>query len=75
MVISPLEIDLMMKVFINVLIVIAVALIAVNISLLDLKNPFAGDSAIGLIGIAASICAVLILVIFRISKNIEEKSK
>jgi hypothetical protein len=42
--------------------------------LLDFRNPFQGESAVAFIGIAASFCAVMILLIFRISKRIEEKT-
>lgn len=62
-----------MKIFINILVLLAVALIIFNISMLDFKDPFQGDSAVAFIGIAASFCAVLILLIFRTSKKIEEK--
>lgn len=64
-----------MKIFTNILIVLAVSLILVNIYLLDFKNPFEGDSMVALIGVAASFCAVLILLIFRMSKKIEDKLK
>lgn len=64
-----------MKIFTTILVVLAVALIVFNITMLDYKNIFEGDSAIGLIGVLASTCAVLILLIFKISKKIEEKSK
>ena len=62
-----------MKVFTNILVVLALGLIGFNITLLDFKNPFEGNSMVAFIGIAASICAVLILLIFKMSKNIEEK--
>jgi uncharacterized membrane protein len=62
-----------MKIFTNVLVVLAVGLIIFNISLLDFKNPLEGNSMIALIGIAASFCAILILLIFKMSKSIEEK--
>jgi len=64
-----------MKIFTNILLFIAVALIAVNIFLLDFNKPFEGNSMIALIGVAASFCAVLILMIFRMSKKIEDKLK
>jgi hypothetical protein len=64
-----------MKIFTNILLFIAVALILVNIYLLDFNKPFEGDSMVALIGIAASFCAVLILLIFRMSKKIEDKLK
>lgn len=62
-----------MKIFTSILVLLAIALIVFNITLLDFKNPFQGDSIVAFIGIAASFCAVLILLIFRISKRIEEK--
>jgi hypothetical protein len=62
-----------MKIFINTLVLLAVALILFNITMLDFKDPFQGDSAVAFIGIAASFCAVLILLIFKMSKKIEEK--
>jgi hypothetical protein len=64
-----------MKIFTNILLFIAIALIIVNVFLLDFNKPFEGDSMIALIGIVASFCAVLILLIFRMSKIIEEKLK
>lgn len=62
-----------MKIFTNVLVSLALGLIVFNISLLDFKHPLQGDSMVAFIGIAASFCAVLILLIFRMSKRIEEK--
>jgi uncharacterized membrane protein len=62
-----------MKIFTNILVVLALGLIVFNISLLDFKHPLEGNSMVAFIGIAASICAVLILLIFRMSKSIEEK--
>lgn len=63
-----------MKIFTSILIGLALVLIIFNITLLDFQHLFEGDSAIALIGIGASICAVLILLIFRISKMIAERS-
>ncbi|MNK16744.1 hypothetical protein D3C87_349140 [compost metagenome] len=64
-----------MKIFIYTLIAIALALIVFNITLLDFDNLLQGNSLVALIGIIASLCAVTILVIFRIAKNIEEKTR
>ena len=64
-----------MKNFTSILVVLAIALIGFNITLLDFKKPFEGDSVVALIGIVASVCAVLILLIFRMSKIITEKTK
>ena len=62
-----------MKLFTNILVILALVLIVFNITLLDFKNPLEGNSMVAFIGIAASICAILILLIFKMSKNIEEK--
>jgi hypothetical protein len=64
-----------MKLFTNILIILALGLIIFNVTLLDFQKPFEGDSAVALIGIAAAFCAVLILLIFRMSKKIEDKMK
>ncbi|MBC5862266.1 hypothetical protein L1S34_01990 [Flavobacterium sp. K77] len=64
-----------MKIFTNILVFLALALIVFNVTLLDFNNPFKGDSVVAFIGIGASLCAVLILLIFRVSKKIEEKTK
>lgn len=64
-----------MKLFTTILIVLAVGLIIFNITLLDFEKPLEGDSVVALIGIAAAFCAVLILLIFRMSKKIEDKMK
>lgn len=62
-----------MKIFTSILVALALGLIIFNITLVDFKHPFEGNSMIAFIGIAASICAVLILLIFKMSKNIAEK--
>jgi membrane-bound ClpP family serine protease len=62
-----------MKIFTYTLVFLAIALIVFNITLLDFDHLLEGDSMIALIGIAASICAVFILLIFRMSKMVEEK--
>ena len=64
-----------MKIFIYTLLAIAIGLIAFNITMLDFDNLLEGDSLVALIGIIASLCAICILVIFGISKNIDEKSR
>lgn len=64
-----------MKIFTTLLIVLAIALIIFNITQLDFKNPLEGNSMVALIGIIASFCAVFILIIFKMSKKIEQKLK
>lgn len=62
-----------MKIFTYTLVFLALALIIFNVTLLDFNNLFEGESMVALIGIAASFCAVFILLIFRMSKVLEEK--
>lgn len=64
-----------MKIFTYIVLVLATISIVVNITMLDFKNLFEGDSLVALIGILAILCAVVILLIFRISKSIDEKLK
>ena len=64
-----------MKIFTTLLIFVAVALIIFNVTLLDFNHPLEGNSMVALIGIAAAFCAVFILLIFKMSKKIEEKLK
>ncbi|TAI47400.1 hypothetical protein [Flagellimonas allohymeniacidonis] len=65
----------MNKTFIIILIVLALALIAYNVTLIDFSNPLQGDSTIALIGIVASLCAIVLLLIFMTSKKIDKKLK
>ncbi|MFM9987809.1 hypothetical protein [Flavobacterium sp.] len=64
-----------MKIFSYIIIAFAVVFIGINVSMLNFKNLFEGESLIALIGILAVLCAVVILLIFRLSKSIEEKLK
>ncbi|MEL6483282.1 MAG: hypothetical protein AAFP96_00380 [Bacteroidota bacterium] len=63
----------MNKSFTIVLIVFALALIAYNVTMVDFDNPFQGDSTNALIGIVASLCAIILLLIFMTSKKIKDK--
>ncbi|NJB71653.1 uncharacterized membrane protein (DUF485 family) [Saonia flava] len=56
-----------------ILMILAVALIAYNATLIDFENPLLGDSLIALIGIVACLCAIVLLLIYITSKKIEKK--
>ncbi len=56
-----------------VLIIVALLLIAYNVTLVDFENPFQENSTIALIGIVASLCAIILLLIFLTSKKIKNK--
>ncbi len=62
-----------MKIFTYILIFIALVLIIFNITLLDFEHISEGNSMIALIGIAAALCAVFILLIFKTSVQLQEK--
>lgn len=63
----------MNKTFIIILIVLAIALIAYNVTMINFETPLEGNSLIALIGIAASLCAIVLLLIFMTSKKIQDK--
>jgi NADH:ubiquinone oxidoreductase subunit 2 (subunit N) len=62
-----------MKIFTTVLIVIALALLIFNITYIDFSNPFEGNSQIAIIEAIIALCAICILLIFKVSKQIESK--
>ncbi|MEO0570186.1 MAG: hypothetical protein AAF039_00675 [Bacteroidota bacterium] len=65
----------MNKKLLIVLLFLALGLAIYNITLLDFDNLFQGDSLVACIGILASACAILLLLIFSASKKIEQKIK
>ncbi|HTO35875.1 MAG: hypothetical protein RBR78_08995 [Flavobacteriaceae bacterium] len=64
-----------MKTFTYILLIIALALIVFNVTQIDFSDLTSSDSIIAIIGIVAALCAVLILLIFRMSKSIQDKLK
>lgn len=64
-----------MKIFIHILSLLAVALIIFNATQLNFDALLDGQSLVALITIIASLCAIMLLQILRISKKIEAKSK
>lgn len=63
----------MNKSFTIILLVLAIALIAYNATLVDFQHPLEGNSVIALIGIIASLCAIALLLIFITSRKIKDK--
>ena len=55
-----------------ILIVLAIALIVYNVTLVNFDTLLEGDSLIALIGIAASLCAIVLLLLFISSKKIQD---
>ena len=64
-----------MKIFTYIAVAIALGLIGFNLFKIDYSHPFEGNSTIAIIGVVAGICAILLLIIFRFSKIIMEKTK
>lgn len=64
-----------MKYFTYILIFLALILISINVLNLDFQNLFEGKSLIALIGIVAILCGVVLWLIFKMSKAIDEKLK
>ena len=55
------------------LIILAIALIAYNTTIIDFEAPLQGNSIIAIIGILAALCAIILLLIFITSKKIQKK--
>lgn len=64
-----------MKIFTYVVLVFAVIMIGFNVSMLNFKDLFGGESLIALIGIVALLCGICILLIYRTSRMIHDKTK
>jgi len=56
-----------------VLIILALVLITYNVTLVDFDEPLKGNSVVALIGIVASLCAILLIIIYITSKKIQKK--
>ncbi|MDX1333620.1 MAG: hypothetical protein R3252_11360 [Robiginitalea sp.] len=63
----------MNKILLTVLIVLALGLISYNVTIVDFAKPLEGDSFIALIGIAAALCAIVLLLIYNTSRKIQKK--
>ncbi len=63
----------MSKTLTIVLITLAVLLIAYNVTLVNFENPLEGNSVIAIIGIVASLCAIVLLLIYLTSKKIQKR--
>lgn len=64
-----------MKIFIYILIALALGVIAFNTTKLDPNHWLQGDSSIAVFGILSALCAILVLCILLISRKIASKSK
>ncbi|OUS01398.1 hypothetical protein A9Q86_06330 [Flavobacteriales bacterium 33_180_T64] len=64
-----------MKYFTILVTIIALGLIVYNATMLDFDNLFEGKSIIALITILASLCAIALLQVLRLSKRVDQKLK
>lgn len=55
--------------------VVAAAIIVFNISKVNLKSPFEGESIVAIITILALLCGIILLQILRLSKRVEQQLK
>ena len=63
----------MNKTLILILIVLALALIAHNVTLVNFANPLEGNSIVAIIGIVASLCAIVLLLLYVMSKKVQKE--
>lgn len=64
-----------MKIVIYILLALAAGLIIYNLTFINYSDPLAGESAAALVGILASSCVVLLMVILLMSRTIYRKSR
>jgi len=64
-----------MKIFIYIIMGLALVLLGYNVTKINWGNPLQGDSSVALIGVLACACGILLLIILLLSKKIEQKSK
>ena len=62
-----------MKYFRYILLLIAFALIVYNATIIDFNAPFEGDSQIALIGILASACVIVLMLILIQAQHVKER--
>ncbi len=64
-----------MKTLIYIFLVLASGLLIFNIFHVDYEAPLEGDSFAAVVGIGASLCAVILLVILQLALKIQQKIK
>ena len=64
-----------MKIISLIISLLALVLITFNLTKVDFNAPFEGQSMAALITIMAGLCAILLMLILRVSKQIESKVK
>lgn len=64
-----------MKVLIYIFLVLAAGLLIFNLFHIDFEEPLEGESFAAVIGVGASLCAIILLTILKIALKIKEKMK
>lgn len=64
-----------MKYFIYTLLVLSFVMLAFNLFQIDFSDPFGAESSPGLVGVLASTCVILLMLILWVSRAIKEKSE
>jgi hypothetical protein len=64
-----------MKIFTYIIIALSLITIIFNATKISLEKPFEGESTIAIIGIVASLCAVLIVTLFMVAKKVVDQTK
>jgi len=63
------------KIFSYIVIALAFITIVINALKFDLKHPLEDESTVALIGIVAALCAIIIVILYRLAKKVDEKTK
>ena len=64
-----------MKIFTYIIIALSLITIIFNATKIDFEKPFEGESTIAIIGIVASLCAIVIVTLFMVAKKVVEQTK
>jgi hypothetical protein len=64
-----------MKIFSYIISILACVTIAINAMKVDINHPLEGESTVALIGIVAALCAIIIVILYRLAKKVDEKTK
>tara|TARA_Y100000768_G_C23957509_1_gene673590 strand:- start:1284 stop:1481 length:198 start_codon:yes stop_codon:yes gene_type:complete len=64
-----------MKIVLSVFMILATAMFIFNLFQIDWQSPISGKSSVAVIGVMASACAFILLLILVISKRINKRLK
>jgi predicted membrane channel-forming protein YqfA (hemolysin III family) len=64
-----------MKIFTYIIIGLALLTIAFNATRINLEKPLEGESTVALIGIVTGLCAIVIVVLYKLARKVDEHTK